>query len=445
MGRRLLAVCVCLILLPLIFGAGAERAGEPYLISRAMYEGMKNAEAVYWSGGITVLLQNGDQGELVNMVTGESVLSNVCQFVKAGSKMFAVTNNREYYLLDGEGYPVRKFPGTTSEFGIEIWQDPESGEAYMLFYREGLCFVCGENGERIWEGDYSLVYNGHLRYFTNGRLTGYRESDGRAVVLDAGSGKEIHAFAPSCFWRPYDGQCQIYNDNTAIMDIADEKGETIGSMVVDLDGRILIRTSAYIHDRMASDFYKWDTGSGFSGEEKYYWDQNECRIWHETKTEDSEGTLISDVMEPVRPGQVIPETVYEEAIADGSAKGKYLMPQPEIRFEWLDRGVRITAQDGEVLGGQTWEDIWIADGGDGVDYSLEQFFQIMGFLPVEAADHCWGVLAPDGSMILPAEYDRITGAETGYDYTECGFLTWKDGEMRIFDLQGRPVFDVATE
>ena len=468
---------------------------ETIQISRETYEQIRAAENVYWTGMEAVFLKSEAEGNLLNLRNGEIILSGVESISRCGNETVAVTqngiwlvnaecglelfpfsmpeenqdnhlmiaddwiagSNKLYYFFWNVktrcgGVKRQKMYNLANPYSegarmmpVDTWTDPTTGQSIILFVANDISEVYGESGELLnrleWKPTVCTVaVNAHCRPITNGRLFGYRK-DGCAVIRDVFTGKDIKVFSPGWAWRIWDGECHIFEDGTALL-TEQERGE---NMIVDMDGKELIRTSRYISDRFAYRFYQWEDLKNSSKNESYYiWDQNACEIYRviETYTNDE----LKTTKTRVEPGEDIPGTTYIPEIADGRAAGKYdiLMPDFEFEYDYHNSCMNIRKQSGELLGGQPWSEIWYMTGLDGIDYNHEGFFVRNGFLPVKSMENKWGVLAVDGHMVLPAEYDRILGADTGTDYEYCiGFVAWKDGEINLFDLNGRPVFCVA--
>lgn len=436
---------------------------EPFLISRSIYEKIKAAEEVYWAGGRNVLLKNGTGYSLIDLQACEAIPMPVALPEDYGEfdpwmkqDGWVADSNEKYYcffnLRSGCSLVKRQDPDKPhKEYNVwGTWTNPDTGASILLFLGDDFSEVYGESGELLnrleWKAknmDQTVEDNANYEPVTNGCLLGYRKQDGCAVIRDIFTGQDIRVFAPGFNWRTYDGECQIYEDGTALLTDWDQ-GE---NAIVGLDGLDLIRTSSYVYDRSAAGFYVF--GEDYDSETKtssyYTWDQNACEIYHVIETDvDEEQTTAKK--RRVEPGEEIPETVYLPEIADGRAAGRYSVLIPDFVFEWQDSKIYIRKKNGELLGGQPWSDIWHLTTLDGVGYNHEQFFVRNGFLPVKSMEGKWGVLATDGHMILPAEYDKLLGSDTGSDSECCvGFAAWKDGEVRIFDLNGQPVFCVTDE
>ena len=457
-------------------------AAEPVLISQETYEKIRKADSVIWVGGMSVLLKHGEEGSLTDLRNGKTLLTGVESISRCGNETIAFTQEGIWLVneeCDPEPFPFKTEGSVLPECRVfadgwiagindtcyffwnektrcgstnhqkpdariehcETWTDPATGRSVLLFTGNGVSEAYGESGELLsrLEWMYSPVDNGHLNQITNGRIMGYRKQDGCAVIRDVLSGRDIKVFESGWDWRPYDGQRQIFEDGTSLMDCYDRSEAAI----VDLDGRELIRTSENINDRFASDFYKLNEEYSNETDSYYYWDQNTCEIFKVVETY-TDGELKSAEKVRVESGKEIPGIVYDPEIADGTAAGKYAVLYQGIDVDWQESGILIHSQDGTLLGGQPWSEIWHMHDGDGVSYSSGQTFVMNGFLPVKNEENKWGVLAPDGHMILPAEYDELVSSDLGLDYTQdhIGFVAWKDNEVMIFDLDGKPVFQI---
>ena len=427
---------------------------KPFPVSRAVYEQVRAAEEVYWCGGRKALLKEGADFCLIDLQTGESsplflvLPENDGEFNFFVRNGWIIASNETtfcFFRLGTNEERVIQLDPNNTLFSYETWTDPATGRSVLLLVVDGVSEVYEESGKLLNRLEWKeLVENANYDHITNGRLLGYRKQDGCAVIRDVITGQDLKVFAPGWVWHYYEGNHEIFEDGTAVLD-----DWALGEhMIVDLDGQELIRTTMFIDDRDAGNFYRLSPEDGHY----YLWNQNTCELFDVSETKVDEEMIVTGKTR-INPGEEIPGTVYIPEIADGSAAGKYAFIMPEFKIvnsydENQDKPYYyIQSENGVLLGGQIWSDMWHTIAFPGIGYTEEQYFVRNGFLPVKSMDGKWGVLAPDGHMILPAEFDKIIGADTGFDAdkeyiaSSCdGFIAWKDGEIGIYDLNGRPVF-----
>lgn len=425
---------------------------KSFPISRSIYEQVRAAEEVYWCGGRKALLKNGSDFCLIDLQTGES--DSLPYVLQENDEDFRCSLENDWIKISGQtydyffnvktGFELDIRQDSKRSLGWETWTDPTTGRSVLLLVGDETTEVYDESGERLNRLEWDLLAeNANYNYITNGRLLGNRKQDGCAVIRDVLTGEDLKVFAPGWTWRYYEENYHIFEDGTAILDEWD-CGE---HMVIDLDGQELIRTSLELADRFPDEFYRL-----ISGDDCYYlWDQITCEFYYVSETKVDEETVVTG-KKRIEPGDEIPKTVYIPETADGGASGKYAFIMPKFRIEnWNDENGKsyyyVQTVEGELMGAQLWSDICHRVNLPSIEYSEEQYFIKDGFLPVKSMEGKWGVLASDGHMILPAEFDRIIGANTGcstndgYFASPCtGFIAWKDEEIGIYDLNGRPVF-----
>lgn len=303
------------------------------------------------------------------------------------------------------------------------------GAVRRLITREQGAFA--PDGTRVLQAspgtEIRLEINADLSYVTRGMLTGYETAGEQecAVVWSAETGEQIARF-PGLYWRPYDGQMEIFADGTAVMDDSRGWNSTRGC-AVGLDGRILLEvTDGFLldHDSFQPCYSYTREGTTF------YCDIYSGKTWEALRDE-------TEYTERVRDTQTL--TVYEsleEALAAAEPDPALLAAYPPIRetvrieYDWDAWAYNILKEDGTALGGRAWT--WIEGlPGDGI--ARMTTFADREWARVCPDNDTVGILFLDGRTLLPEACDRIDWVP-GY-----GFLTHGADGWALYDVNGRPI------
>lgn len=454
--KKLIAVlAACLLACGQAAFAAAEGETAPWGMSAEAAERIRKAGSISWAGGEYVLAD----GELICTADNRTVLSSVTELLPWGGGILAELQDTGLYTVDPDGkaelmpicagidWPeygykaydglliLAEWEGRTLFFqslkygtalqakeedgwsveGYEAFRDAESGDRYIVFccvnkacsteYRTA---VYREDGSLAWEGPFHLVMNAQYHYETNGRLTG--DNGERCVVLNAYTGEVTAVFDPGWYWRFYDGECEIFRDNTAVMDnYAEDRPAGSGCAVVSLDGETLIRCMS-VSDRGA-----YTPGYHIDAEpdKSYFW-SGETFLFTETEFDSGYNLIRGKTLRP----EDMPESVYVNPILSD--------PETKSRFPFVaERSYT------EILCGIKWEDAWPEEYDDGVNYSGAQKAFMQGWAAVMNGEGKWGVAGLDGEYILPPVYDSFM-------YTGYGYIARTGGETDFIGPELEP-------
>ncbi len=272
-----------------------------------------------------------------------------------------------------------------------------------------------------------LEMNADLTCVTNGMLTGYEQLDGQscAVVWSLETGEQLTRF-PGLYWRPYDGQMEVFADNTAVMD--DTMSWDIGrSCVVGLDGRILLDvTDGFLMDH--DSFMHWYT---YKQDDRYFfYDIYTGKTWEDLSTDD---------YTEIRYRDTVTQEVFdseEKALAAGEPDPAMLAAYPPIReairieYDWELDGYRVLNDDGTPLGDQVWS--WIEGlPGEGIARMTTFADRDWALVWRNETEAC--VLFRDDRTLTPEGCDRIVGVP-GYGFLACCADGW-----HLYDMNGQPI------
>lgn len=413
MKKRLLIPLLALLVL-LVLPASASR--------------LSDAERVLWCGGSVFLDQ--DAGELVSLDTDTVLLTGVTDLQGDGESLWARTAEN-WFRVEGNGTltpsGIQPLPDARHEecvrglllsesggglrvyrltdgklladlpgYGapdVRVYRDAETEEAFLLA-RNGL--FLRSDGTPVAEGCAAFEFNAEWELATNGKVCGYRNhweepEDAEAVVLDLKTGAEIASFQG--VWRTYDGQGEIYQDDTAVLE---------GPRIVRLTGGTLLDLTGQgtLSDRTENEpYYRFEV------------DGQTCCFYPET------GEIRSKAAPPKGPR-------LEWFSADDSETGQ--------------SGYRILGPDGQPLTPEPWREVlWYAYDLDGIG-RLRPFYP-MGIVPVVSMDGKLGVLRQDGAMVLPAVFDYDGYASYAVVDGE-GCLVRRGGVWQIYDPAGNQIY-----
>ena len=441
MKKLLTGLLAGLLICGILAFAAAEEKPEVQVLSGKTADRIRNAKDVYWAGGNYILADN----ELVRTEDDSIVLSGVweweispwwenCILVEVPNEgVYEVdpdgrteivpgvdsvrwigvsdgiaileTADKQFSVLSRKYDTVFRTGIDTSEY--DIIRNPENGDAYFMLYNdpEEKTVVYRENGDLAWEGPYRLVPNAYFSYVTNGHLTGYDE-DGKAVVIDAFTGEVTASFSPEWGWRPFMGEYEIYEDNTALLlDYSTEE-----TAVASLDGEVLI-TGAYIYDRS-------DPTPG------YYLDVNDdTYFWSGITFQFTRLIDDSNHEEPVRP-EDLPDSIYVNPVL--------LDPETKTRFSFKE------GPDDETL--TKWEGaaIWPSSCQPGIGYSVYELVSTQGWAAVADKDGMIRVVDINWEPIVPWSYDNFYS-------TGGGYIGRNGGETDFFDEDLNLVMSTCTD
>ncbi len=414
MRRLALSLLTVLTVLAFVLPASASR--------------LSGAANVIWAGGPFFL--DRDAGELVHLETDAVLLAGVTDLQWDGEALWARTAESWFRVEEDSGLTqsgVQPIPDAWYEecsWGLllsessdglrafrmtdgkllaflpgygaadaRVYRDPETAETCLLA-RNGL--FLRSDGTPAAEGYAAFEFNAEWDLATDGKVCGYRNhweepEEAEAVVLDLKTGTEIASFQ-GC-WLVYDGQCEIYQDGTAVLEgprIVRLTGETL----LDLTGR------GIFYDRTENEpYYRFDV--------------------------DGQAYFLSPETGEIGSEAAVPEGAgLEWFSADASQTGK--------------SGYWILGADGKALGSEPWHEVlFYSYNLDGIG-RLQPFYP-MGSVPVVSMDGKLGVLRQDGEMVLPAVFDY-----EGYDSCTVvdgeGFLVRKDGVWQIYDPAGNQIY-----
>ncbi len=455
--KRILPV---LLALALVLTAGAA-AGDSAVLAR-----LRGATEVRWTG--EYLLADGD---LIRFADGAAMMTGVTALDAWDGVTFVMTDEGPMRTApDGTFVPAGWTPPDGSllygtETGFAFFVPPGGDARYcpdLLVYdfagdrltaeiTAGGVVTAYAEGERRWliasdRGVFTedgaqilktapgasirLEINADLEYVTNGMLTGYEQTEETtcAVVWSLETGEQLTRFPGLC-WRPYDGQMQIFADNTAIMDEAGDPGGGSRSFVVGLDGTILLEvTGGFLddHDSLTRGFRYRDDDYRY-----YLRDIYSGKTWELVEDEERGSYRYRDVQT-----LTVCDTA-EEAMADAVPDPALLAAYPPIasagraRYDMERGGFVVLDDDGMPVGDRTWS--WV-NGLPGEGIGRIRIFEDRDWTRVWwENDVKAGILFRDGRTILPGDCREILCVPSYGFLARCDsgwYFYTPDGQMQ---------------
>lgn len=456
---------------------------------------VRNAYKICWAGGEFVALQDSEHQpiKLIRLSDGKELMDHISSISSTGNYacvdgMWMISSDGSITLLknafDPDEMPVMGRYGifvgisegklctyhpSTDTF-TTLWSYPDDyynntyitevytddqGHIFVLNTENGVAQIFQSDGKVVLEKGYiHLEYNCDYSYFTNGYLIGSDKDS--SVVLSAYNGEVLARF--DYIWEPYDGERQVYLDNTASIGDNDTGA---GSMIVGLDGTILkkLPDGQFFRERFEcyepAPVYYFD-GKDVSGVYNVLTDRT--YLYEETETD----TFIDGIITCIETGEHFKHNslldnyhsvetgktynTFDEFINEGDLiperMEKYRPVNQRVPwFEHTEKGYwMVIDADGRIMGNKYWKNLPWLQFGDGVGGGYP--FGQLSVCAVMDMNDLYGVMNIQGELVVPTEYEKVEYLESFSDNIwEKGYCiaAYKNGQWYLFNSTGEDV------